>query len=175
MFDRRETQTNNAANSLREIILRHGDRIEREKRILIVDESQMLSSNILETLRGLYDQGDAARRGEPFKPAFGLLLVGNSQFLTKSGGAVNARYSPLMDRLSLFIELDGPSAAECLDFARVISPDQPQIADMLAECGRARGNFRVIEKAAMQANFLGGGIITVASLEKAIFLMKGRK
>ncbi|WP_191569355.1 ATP-binding protein [Paracoccus yeei] len=52
--------------------------------LLIVDEAQKLAVRVLETIRDLYDRGDAAREGNTSAPAFGCVLVENPTFLGKA-------------------------------------------------------------------------------------------
>ena len=173
----RETRKGDAVYALRTLILREDYTFNREPIILVVDESQGLKPNILETLRGLYDEGDLFRRGDKSAPAFGLMFVGNPRFLARSGRAQSAQYDQLMDRVSVQIELRRPSAVECLELANAFAPNDPEAAKILAELGMARGNLRGIEKAAMQARFLDGGrgLITSANVKEALFLLKGGK
>lgn len=176
-YNARESQKGHAVEALRTLMLRRGNTSKRQPSILVVDESQGLRSNILETLRGLYDEGDLARMGQSYAPAFGLLLVGNPNFLARSGRAQGAHYDQLMDRVSINMELRSPSAEECQKLASAFAPDDPEAAKLLAELGMARGNLRGIEKAAMQASFLTGenGSITAVNVKEALFLLKGGK
>lgn len=173
-FNARETRRGDAVEALRTLMFRRGNSVDRQPAILVVDESQGLQSNILETLRSLYDEGDWARLGQTFAPAFGLLMVGNPKFLARSSRALAAQYEQLTDRVSVFTELHGPSAQECLELATAYAPHDKEAARLLAELGMARGNLRGIEKAAMQARYLNGesDAITAGNVKEALFLLK---
>lgn len=143
--------------------------------ILIVDESQGLKGNILEMLRGVYDKGDAWRLGNPYSPAFGLMLVGNHTFLTKSGRSEAAGYGPLKDRVSLYLELDEADEDECRTLARALCPTSDDAADELARFGAGLGSLRSLEKVWQRAQRLAdGGPITADLIRKAIYMVTGR-
>jgi hypothetical protein len=145
--------------------------------ILIVDVSQGLEVNILEMLRGLWDEGDLWRMGQAYAPAFGLMLVGNDTFLARTGRARRAEYRPLVDRISFPLDLGPPSERECRDFAAALVPGDAEAIKMLAEFGVSRGNLRGMEKAFLQARFYAGGDgrANAAAVRKALFHLKGVK
>lgn len=115
--------------------------------IFIVDEAQGLKSNILETLRGLWDEGDAARMGNTYAPAFGLVLVGNDTFLNKGGKMRKAEFRPLMSRVMIDMVLARPDASEFKALALGLLPDDEEAQNMLAKFGAEAGNLRAIDKA----------------------------
>ena len=127
-FNGRESRKGSAVEALRTLMLQRVWEAHRAPSILVVDESQGLRSNILETLRGLYDEGDLARSGQTYAPCFGLLLVGNPKFLARSGRAQGAQYDQLMDRVSVNMELHGPSPQECLELATAYAPNDKEAA-----------------------------------------------
>lgn len=175
-YSARQSRTGDAVEALRTLLLQRGRSVEDNPSLLIIDESQGLRANVLEMLRGLYDEGDQARRGRTFSPAFGLMLVGNPKFLSRSQRAKRSDYDQLIDRVSFEMELDEPSAEECLDFATSLAPSHSEAASLLAGIGMARGNLRGIEKAAMQARFLAGRgqPITPEHVKAAEIMMTGR-
>ena len=60
-FNGREPHKGNAVEVIRTLMLRRGFVISKKPSLLVVDESQGLQSNVLKTLRGLYNEGDLAR------------------------------------------------------------------------------------------------------------------
>lgn len=148
---------------------------ERHKRnILIVDESQGLKINVMEMLRGIWDEGNAFRRGNVDAPACGMLFIGNERFLSRQGTVKSADYAPFMDRLTLQMKLERPSRDELMEYARhAVGPNEGAIC-ALAEFGVKNGNFRSMEKAAHNAHeFAGGETITAEVISEATFFMRG--
>lgn len=143
--------------------------------LFIVDEAQNLKVNVLEMLRGVYDTGDAARRGDGEAPAFGLMLVGNSTFLNRSGRAREAGYAPLMSRVSVFDELDPSSTDDCLRLATQLCRSDRNGARLLAEHGARVGSLRPVQLLANQARRLAKGApITEQHIRDAL-AMRGVK
>lgn len=144
---------------------------DRKGNVLIVDEAQKLSGRVLETIRGLWDRGDAARRGYIGMPAFGCVLVGNPTFLSKGGAQRTASFEPLLDRLTHNLRLPPPSSAECRAYAASLYSDPGCIAE-LAEGGFARGTLRSMATAARQAAQLAGdGPLTPLHIRRAFKTM----
>ena len=139
--------------------------------VLIVDEAQGLKTPLLETLCGVWDKGDRARRGRQDFPAFGLMLIGNDQFLSKRGRVRQAEYSPLRDRVTYNLPLPGPEEGELRQYANGVANGNPELATVLFDYGRRKGNYRAIQKALFQAQELGEGRATAETGRFAITLM----
>ncbi|MCU0898951.1 MAG: ATP-binding protein [Cypionkella sp.] len=147
-----------------------------ERVLVIIDEGQGLKTNILEMLRGLWDRGDAARLGDTFAPAFGLLLVGNDSFFNKGGRTKKAEFRPLMSRVTHDLELPRPDRAEYADLARCLLPEAEELRPMLEAFGHESGNLRAVAKAHRQAVALAGNSpVTAEHLRRAIMFCGGRK
>lgn len=143
--------------------------------IFIVDEAQGLKSNILEVLRGLYDEGDAARMGNTYAPAFGLVLVGNDTFLNKGGKMRKAEFRPLMSRVMIDMILARPDASEFKALALGLLPDDEEAQIMLAKFGAEAGNLRAIDKVYRLATaFTKDGSSLVSAVAHAICASGGK-
>lgn len=143
--------------------------------IVIVDEAQGLKPNILETLRGLWDQGDGARHGNMYAAAFGLLLLGNDTFLNKGGKMRKAEFRPLMSRVMIDLILARPDAGEFAALAKALLPDHDEAQAMLRNYGADAGNLRAIDKAyRLASSFIDGGEDAVAAVRRAIRLCGGK-
>ncbi|MCK0150430.1 ATP-binding protein [Marivita sp. S6314] len=145
-----------------------------DKVVLIVDEAQKLGGRVLETIRGLYDRGDAARLGNKNAPAFGCVMVGNPTFMSKGGAQRLASFEPLVSRLTHNVRLPGPNRAECTDFAKSLLQDEALVAE-LAEFGVSKGTLRSMAIAARRAEQMAGSDpVAVAHLRHAVKMMGGR-
>lgn len=149
--------------------------------VLVVDEAQELKNAIIAMLRGLWDRGDLARLGQPNCPAFGLVLVGNDQFL--AGGTRRDRVDllPLWDRVTHNIRLPRPSKADQAAFAAALYPesdrDSAELRDIVQGFGEELGSFRAAAKAARQAHMRAsrqGVPVAPEHLKFAIRMMGGR-
>jgi type II secretory pathway predicted ATPase ExeA len=140
--------------------------------LLIIDEAQELAGRVLETIRGIWDMGDAARLGDDSAPAFGCMLVGNSTFMSKGGAQRVASFRPLLSRLTHDLRLPSPGRVECAALAAVVFPDAPELQAMLAGLGEDRGNLCAMAIAARQA--AGGDAVTMVHLRSAIRAMGGK-
>lgn len=144
------------------------------KSLLIVDEAQKLAGRVLETIRGLWDRGDAARLGKASAPAFGCVMVGNPTFMGKGGAQRTAAFQPLLDRLTHNMTLPRPSRSECEAFAATLF-DTHELQKELAETGVAKGTLRSMATAARSAQVLAGdGPVLPAHLRQAFKMMGGR-
>jgi type II secretory pathway predicted ATPase ExeA len=83
--------TMNAVQSLWSLLEGYPFRDYGPRTLFMVDESQGLKTSILEMIRALWDRGTHARLGMASGPAFGCVLVGNDQFMSKGGHGVTAR------------------------------------------------------------------------------------
>lgn len=145
-----------------------------DKVLLIVDEAQKLGGRVLETIRGLYDRGDAARLGNDIAPAFGCVMVGNPTFMSKGGAQRTASFEPLLSRLTHNVRLPGPNRAECTGFATSLFEDETLVRE-LAEFGVLKGTLRSMAIAARQAKQLAGqGDLETGHLRHAIKMMGGK-
>lgn len=130
------------------------------KSVLIVDEAQDLAAPIIAQLRGLWDRGDLARLGDPWCPAFGLVLVGNDQFLANGTRKERVDLLPLWDRVTANIRLPRPSKEEQAAFARALFPgdgaDADKLRAMVQAFGEDQGSLRAAAKAARQALIRAG-------------------
>ncbi|MDO8326071.1 MAG: ATP-binding protein [Cypionkella sp.] len=143
--------------------------------VFIVDEAQGLKPNILEVLRGLWDEGDDARRGNTYAPAFGLVLVGNDTFLNKGGKMRKAEFRPLMSRVMIDMILSRPDALEFQNLAKGLLPDNLDAQVMLARFGAEAGNLRAIDKVFRLAmSFVESGDDLLMALGRAIKLSGGK-
>ncbi|MFN4172143.1 MAG: AAA family ATPase [Pseudorhodobacter sp.] len=144
------------------------------KVLLIVDEAQKLAVRVLETIRDLYDRGDAAREGNCAGHAFGCVLVGNPTFMSKGGMQRTASFETLISRLTHNIRLPAPNRAECTNFAVSIYQDEVLVRE-LADIGMAKGNLRSMAIAARRAEQIAdGGTVGLAHLRQAIKMMGGK-
>lgn len=143
--------------------------------IFIVDEAQGLKPNILEVLRGLWDEGDSARNGNSYAPAFGLLLVGNDTFLNKGGKMRKAEFRPLMSRVMIDMILSRPDATEFTNLAKGLLPDDADAQAILARFGTEAGSLRAIDKVYRLAmSFVENGDQMLAAIGRAIKLSGGK-
>lgn len=145
-----------------------------QKVLLLVDESQKLGGKVLETVRGLWDRGDAARLGSTNAPAFGCVMVGNPTFMGKGGAQRTASFEPLLSRLTHNMRLPGPNKSECQAFATTLF-DQEDLVAELTDCGVARGTMRSMATAARNARLLAGDVpVSVAHIRQAFKMMGGK-
>jgi len=123
------------------------------KSVLIVDEAQDLAAPIIAQLRGLWDRGELARLGDEWCQAFGLVLVGNDQFLGNGTRRERVDLLPLWDRVTHNIRLPRPSKDEHAAFARALFPADgaDNIRAMVQAFGEDQGSLRAAHKAARQA------------------------
>lgn len=143
--------------------------------LFIVDESQGLQTSILEMIRALWDRGTQARLGLTNGPAFGCVLVGNDQFMSKGGHVRTASFRPLLSRVTHNLFLQRPSAAECRAMAGLLFRDLPDHCAMIEGFGSDVGNLRQMQAAKATASILAdGGEITVDHLRRAILMMGGK-
>lgn len=170
-FGTRQAHMNDASQAVEYALMTYPP----ARTVLIVDEAQGLKINILEMLRGLWDLGDALRLGDPYAPAFGLLLVGNEEFLSRSGGVRKASFEPLLSRVSFPLpKLERPSRAECLELSIALCGGAVEPARIMADYGSSRGNLRAVEKVFGQARFLSGGRSPdVSAVRDAVAMMGG--
>ena len=151
----------------------------RRRILLIVDECQRLGANILEALRGAYDQGALARDemmvwGNSSAPAFGILLVGNHHFLSKGGREIAATFEALRSRGPIKIDLGRPEAGEYLALSEQLFPENDSLRSALAKHGAKRGNLREMAEAhALARHYAAGGPISPIHLEKAMLFAGG--
>ncbi|MGS4946968.1 AAA family ATPase [Meridianimarinicoccus sp. RP-17] len=126
--------------------------------VLIVDEAQDLAAPIIAQLRGLWDRGELARLGDPWCPAFGLVMVGNDQFLGNGTRQDRVNLKPLWDRMTHNIRLPRPSKDEHAAFARALFPadDADKMRAMVQAFGEDQGSLRAAHKAARQAYIRAG-------------------
>lgn len=143
--------------------------------VFIVNEAQVLKPSILETIRGLWDRGETARRMMEGGPAFGCALVGNDTIMSKGGSQRVAGFRSLRSRVTHDLRLPRPSVGEHQAFARVQFPDQPELQEILAGFGQDAGNLRAQDVAARQARLNArGGDVSTAHLALAIKFMGGK-
>lgn len=152
-----------------------------ERVVLVVDEAQELKAAILALLRELWDRGEAARLGSPHSPSFGLVLVGNDQFLSDGTRKDRVNLLPLLDRVTHDVRLDRPSATDIANLVAGLFPDSLKDHAQLRERAQAfaerRGNLRGVATAARQA-FLRAereqAEVQSKHLDLAIRMMGGR-
>jgi type II secretory pathway predicted ATPase ExeA len=92
--------TMNAVESLWSLLEGYPFRDYGPRTLFMVDESQGLKTSILEMIRALWDRGTHARLGMASGPAFGCVLVGNDQFMSKGGHVRTASFRPLLSRVT---------------------------------------------------------------------------
>lgn len=144
------------------------------KVILIVDEAQKLGGRVLETIRGLYDRGDAARLSNINAPAVGCVMVGNPTFMSKGGAQRTASFEPLLSRLTHNVRLPAPNRAECKSFAQSLFQNE-ELVQELTEFGVSKGTLRSMAIAARRAEQLAGqDPVSSAHLRHAVKMMGGR-
>ena len=145
-----------------------------QKVLLVVDEAQKLTVRVLETIRDLYDRGDAAREGNSSACAFGCVLIGNPTFMGKGGAQRTASFETLISRLTHNIRLPAPNRAECIGFAGSIWQEEALVRE-LADLGLAKGNLRSMAIAARRAEQIAdGGQVGIPHLRQAIKMMGGK-
>lgn len=146
---------------------------QRKRILLIVDECQRLAPNILETLRDAYDGGRLAREGMTEEPAFGILLVGNHDFLKRTRSEA-ATFEALRSRSPIRVELSRPEAGEYRALAEGLFPENEGLRSALAKHGAKQGNLREMSEAhALALHYAGGGPISPIHLEKAMLFSGG--
>lgn len=171
-----EPTTRSAVETLEAVVLGYPFRSWSPLRsLLIIDEAQNLKVNVLEMLRGVYDMGDAARLGDEEAPAFGLMMVGNSTFLNRSGRAREASYAPLMSRVDIFDELDPSSADECFRLASALCRSDKNGAQLLGERGAREGSLRSVWLDANRARHLAKGAPIAEQHVRDALAMRGVK
>ncbi|WP_426037995.1 AAA family ATPase [Cypionkella sp. TWP1-2-1b2] len=145
-----------------------------QRLLLVIDECQHLDAQLIECLRALYDGGDYARNFDPSRPAFGMLLVGNSYFLSRRGKAERAAFEALLSRCPIEVTLERPEAAEHEALAKSYFPEDRELCEALAGHGKHHGNLRVMDTSYdIAAHFAEGGAITLAHLRKAFLFSAG--
>jgi type II secretory pathway predicted ATPase ExeA len=146
------------------------------RKVLVVDECQHLNASLIECLRYVYDRGEEARRFDPSKPAFGLVLVGNGHFLTSGGKPERAAYEALLTRAAIDWEIDRPPQEEVAALARKLCPDQPELQEAFLAFGMKCGNFRQpAEAVALATHLAGEDPITLSHLRRAFLLSGGEQ
>jgi len=144
--------------------------------VLIIDESQGMKVSVLEAFRGIFDMGDRARMGVPNAPAFGMILVGNDTFLTRSGARSIPLYAPLRDRIQTVVQLKRPDREEFKAFAAALPLPDDAAREQLVEFGMLKGNLRGVAKAwRLAVNLAGFKAVQSSDLANAIFMMKGER
>jgi len=145
------------------------------KSVFIVDDAQVLKPSLLETIRGLWDRGDAARQTMSSGKAFSCVLVGNDTFMSKGVAQRIAGFRPLRSRVTHDVRLPRPNREEHAAFARLLFPDHPDLQDIVSGFGQVEGNLRAQNVAARQARLnANGGEVTADHLRLAIKFMGGR-
>lgn len=143
--------------------------------LLMVDESQGLKTSILEMIRALWDRGTHARLGMASGPAFGCVLIGNDQFMSKGGHVRTASFRPLLSRVTHNLFLQRPASAEYNAMATMLFPDHPEHRAVLEGFGAEAGNLRQMQVAKAQAGIVArGNEVTVDHLRRAILMMGGK-
>ena len=143
--------------------------------LFIVDESQGLKTSILEMIRALWDRGTHARLGLTNGPAFGCVLVGNDQFMSKGGHVRTASFRPLLSRVTHNLFLQRPGIAECAAMARLLFPEDESLRALVDGFGDDVGNLRQMQAAKSQAVILAKGEpVTMDHLRRAILMMGGK-
>ena len=97
-FNVYEGRTREAVQALAGLLGSYPFQEGRRPTVLVIDEAQGLKVNVLETLRRLYDDGDKAREGDRFHPAFGMVFCGNKQFLGRTGRKKGNGLRPVPDK-----------------------------------------------------------------------------
>lgn len=148
--------------------------------VLIVDEAQDLAAPIIAQLRGLWDRGELARLGDAWCKAFGLVLVGNDQFLGNGIRKERVDLLPLWDRVTHNIRLPRPSKEEHVAFAHALFPGEgngpEKLRAMVQAFGEGQGSLRAAAKAARQAHIRAGqkgNTLNADHLSFAIRMMGG--
>lgn len=144
--------------------------------LLIVDEAQMLSVPIMESLRALWDRGDPARQGRRSdRSCFAMVLVGNHQFLNRRGQGQAAEWEPLTTRVFIDLRLPPPGTEDCAKLAAALCPADAELRDQLAAYGAARGSLRAIAKLhGRMCQLAGADAPTLKHLKLAKQLAGGR-
>lgn len=143
--------------------------------LFIVDESQGLKTSILEMIRALWDRGTHARLGLSTGPAFGCVLVGNDQFMSKGGHVRTASFRPLLSRVTHNLFLQRPGQSEYAAMAELLFPADEGHRALLENFGGDVGNLRQMQAAKAQAQILAGaGGITLDHLRRSILMMGGK-
>jgi len=171
-FNVYEGRTREAVQALAGLLGSYPFQEGRRPTVLVIDEAQGLKVNVLETLRRLYDDGDKAREGDRFHPAFGMVFCGNKQFLGRTGRKKEMDYDQFLTRIDVRRVLPAPSRDEFEALAAALCPTDNSAAAALARHGETQGNFRLMVKAYRQARMLAAGKpVTLNEIEDAIFMM----
>lgn len=149
--------------------------------VLVVDKAQELKAAILALVRELWDRGEVARLGDHNSPSFGLVLVGNDQFLSDGSRKDRVNLLPLLDRVSHDVRLARPTGTDIANFAANLFPETLpeylQLRERAQAFAEQRGNFRGIATAVRQALLRAdreGVSVQVKHLDKSIRMMGGR-
>ncbi|CUH80724.1 ATP-binding protein [Tropicibacter naphthalenivorans] len=149
--------------------------------ILVVDEAQELKASVISLVRELWDRGEAARLGDEHCPSFGLVLVGNDQFLSDGTRKDRVNLLPLLDRVTHDVRLARPTETDLANFNASLFPETlgeyRQLRERAQAFAEQRGNFRGIATAARQALLRAdreGSEVQLKHLDTAIRMMGGR-
>lgn len=174
-YQQEAQSTGEGVDMVCDLVSGHPFRPYGSRTLFIVDEAQELKTTILETIRGIWDRGEAARMGDVSAPAFGCALVGNDTFMGKGGAVRTASFRPLLSRLTHNMMLPRPSAAEHRDYAAALFPEDDALQRIIQGFGQDQGSFRAQAIAARQARQMAKGQpVTDKHLVGAIRMMGGR-
>ena len=167
--------TTDAVESLWHLLAGHPFSNYGRRCLFMVDESQGLKTSILEVVRGLWDRGTHARLGLTSGPAFGCVLVGNDQFMSKGGHVRTASFRPLLSRVTHNLFLQRPTLNEIAAMAALLFPNQPEHRAVLETFGGDVGNLRQMQAVKSQAAIVAkGGDLSITDLRRAIVMMGGK-
>lgn len=128
---------------------------------LIVDEAQHLGDQVIDTLRGLYDE-----------LAIPLVLVGNQRLRDRFGRTRTAAFSQLTSRATVRRDYDGPCAGDVAAFARHCGVDDaPAVAFLERHATAEHGLRHVRDIVAVARGDAGDGPVRLGHLKSAVQLL----
>jgi len=141
--------------------------------VVIIDEAQEIKPAVLNSFRGLFDMGQEARQFGGNLPAFGMVLVGNSVFLDRSGAQKKAAYEPLLSRVEYSLNLGRPTRADYEHYVQSLPQISQEIQADLVEIGMSKGSIRAVAKAWLSLMRLSQGKIPSRDTLQAVVSMMG--
>lgn len=172
--------TQDAADAIWELLRAYPFQRGGTRALFIMDEAQEAKSVVLETMRFIWDLGDAARAGDRHAPAFGCLFVGNKTFMGKGGNVRAAAFRPLLSRVTHNVNLPGPSRVELTALARSLAPEDGEalsepleLQAILRDLGEVVGNFRPLATAMLTSRTRAGDSPITPELLRAVIKSMG--
>ncbi len=112
--------------------------------LIIIDEAQILSDNIIDELRCIYDAKN-----------FPLIFCGNAKFKSRFNNAKAASFTQFTSRVGIRLDIDEPCPKDIEAVCEAFSIDKsPATLKYITQLAKTSGGLRVISKLADQAKKL---------------------